>query len=368
MKRTSHRNDRTRVPAPRPHRLDPSQIEPRNALALGFPGGASGLELPRLSGLLRTERASLRPIGIDRAGIPRSRSSLALALSRDEMPAAVLVLPLALARHAIDLCLGRARTNPATPFSSGEEGAFLYLVDLAGADWLAAGGPGFTVRGLLAGTDQIADFLDCEIAWRVRARLETPELEETLALYTVEPTTRVSPPPLRDTSPAGDWKVRLCLEVGASRLDARDLGSAETGDLITLDSWSHPRAANAPLRLACGRFVRRARWLDPESMELLSTEESMAANDNETIGGDELRANLESPETEAGSLDVTVRAEVGCLTMSVDRALRLVPGCVLRLDRPVGTEVRLRAGDRVIARGELVQLDGRLGVEITEVP
>ncbi len=367
-KRALHQNDRARLPAPRPRRLDSSRIEPCDALALGFPGGASGLELPHLSGLLRTERASLRPIGIDRAEIPRSGSSLVLALSRDGVPAAALVLPLSLARHAIDLCLGRARTDPATPLSSGEEGAFLYLVDRAGADWLAAGGAGFTVRGLLESTDQATDLLDREIAWRVRARFETPEIDETLELYTLEPAARVSPPPLRDASLAGDWAVRLYLEAGASRLDARDMDRAEPGDVITLDSWSHPRAANAPLRLCCGRFSRWARWLDPESLELLSREERMAANDDETIGGDELRANLEAPVGEAGSLDVTVRAEVGCVTMSVDRALRLVPGCVVRLDRPVGTEVRLRVGDRVIARGELVQLDDRLGVEITEVP
>ena len=59
------------------------------------------------------------------------------------------------------------------------------------------------------------------------------------------------------------------------------------------------------------------------------------------------------------------RKEYGGLR--VDQAMGLVPGRLLRLDRPVGPEVSLRAGKKLIARGELVDHEGLLAVEITEV-
>ena len=40
---------------------------------------------------------------------------------------------------------------------------------------------------------------------------------------------------------------------------------------------------------------------------------------------------------------------------------------MIELDRDVGPEVLLRAGEKLIARGELVDHKGRLVVEVTEV-
>ncbi|WP_218122604.1 FliM/FliN family flagellar motor switch protein [Propionivibrio dicarboxylicus] len=50
------------------------------------------------------------------------------------------------------------------------------------------------------------------------------------------------------------------------------------------------------------------------------------------------------------------------ITLGELKALRA--GQVLELDRPLGTLVNVRANGRLIATGELVDIDGRLGVSI----
>jgi flagellar motor switch protein FliN/FliY len=53
--------------------------------------------------------------------------------------------------------------------------------------------------------------------------------------------------------------------------------------------------------------------------------------------------------------------------MSVSELMRLGEGAVIELDRKVGEPIDLYVNDRLIARGELVLVDGALGVTMTEI-
>jgi type III secretion system YscQ/HrcQ family protein len=66
-------------------------------------------------------------------------------------------------------------------------------------------------------------------------------------------------------------------------------------------------------------------------------------------------------------LPVTLTVSLGELTLSAADVARLAPGAVIELDRPVGEPVEVRAGERTLAHGELVDVDGALGVRITEL-
>ena len=88
----------------------------------------------------------------------------------------------------------------------------------------------------------------------------------------------------------------------------------------------------------------------------------MLENDTREIG-----VRLDAP-VDGGAMEVVARVEIGRISLTVEQALGLVPGRVLSLDRPVGPEVWLKVGDKPIAKGELVSCDGRLAVEVTEVP
>jgi type III secretion protein Q len=66
-------------------------------------------------------------------------------------------------------------------------------------------------------------------------------------------------------------------------------------------------------------------------------------------------------------LPVDLRFEVGRLEISLRELRALAPGGVIAVAGGGVAEVRIRAGGRVIGRGELVEVDGRLGVEITRL-
>jgi flagellar motor switch protein FliN len=67
--------------------------------------------------------------------------------------------------------------------------------------------------------------------------------------------------------------------------------------------------------------------------------------------------------------DVPVRVSVvlGRTKMPVSQLLRLDTGTVIELDRQVGEAVEIFINDRLVARGEIVLVENRLGVTMTEI-
>jgi flagellar motor switch/type III secretory pathway protein FliN len=69
----------------------------------------------------------------------------------------------------------------------------------------------------------------------------------------------------------------------------------------------------------------------------------------------------------AHDLTIPLAIVAGDVSLSARALLELAPGQVLALGRAVGTAVELRSGERCLARGELVTVDGELGVRVTEL-
>jgi flagellar motor switch protein FliN/FliY len=67
--------------------------------------------------------------------------------------------------------------------------------------------------------------------------------------------------------------------------------------------------------------------------------------------------------------DVPVRVSVvlGRTKMPVSHLLKLDTGTVIELDRQVGEAVEIYINDRLVARGEIVLVEDRLGVTMTEI-
>jgi len=67
--------------------------------------------------------------------------------------------------------------------------------------------------------------------------------------------------------------------------------------------------------------------------------------------------------------DVPVRISVvlGRTKMPVSQLLRMDTGTVIELDRQVGEAVEIFINDRLVARGEIVLVESRLGVTMTEI-
>ena len=64
---------------------------------------------------------------------------------------------------------------------------------------------------------------------------------------------------------------------------------------------------------------------------------------------------------------VTVSAVLGKSAMEVSQLLKLGKGTIVELDRKVGEAIDIYVNDRLVARGEVVLVEDRLGVTMTEI-
>ena len=104
-------------------------------------------------------------------------------------------------------------------------------------------------------------------------------------------------------------------------------------------------------------------WTMLVSDEVRSTTSASAA----ASAGPVLQADL-APGIEL-LLDVVLDASLrfGCREMPLGEVLDLGPGDVVQLDRHVADPVDLIVGDKIVARGEVVQVNGNFGLRVTEV-
>ena len=64
---------------------------------------------------------------------------------------------------------------------------------------------------------------------------------------------------------------------------------------------------------------------------------------------------------------VKVSAVLGKTNLQVSKLLQLGPGAVLELDRKVGEAVDIFVNNRLVARGEVVLVEEKLGITMTEI-
>ena len=89
-------------------------------------------------------------------------------------------------------------------------------------------------------------------------------------------------------------------------------------------------------------------FLDPRAADLMAP-----------TGARDLEAVYEIP--------VQVAAVLGKASMQVSSLLKLGRGAVVELDRKVGEAIDIYVNNRLVARGEVVLVDDKLGVTMTEI-
>lgn len=66
-------------------------------------------------------------------------------------------------------------------------------------------------------------------------------------------------------------------------------------------------------------------------------------------------------------IPVNVSAVLGRSTMQVSQLLKLGRGAVVELDRKVGEAIDIYVNNRLVARGEVVVVEDKLGITMTEI-
>jgi flagellar motor switch protein FliN len=84
---------------------------------------------------------------------------------------------------------------------------------------------------------------------------------------------------------------------------------------------------------------------------------------NEDVNASRIAADLEA----VFDVPVQVSAVLGRSKMDVGELLKLGPGTVLELDRRVGEAIDIYVNNRLVARGEVVLVEDKLGVTMTEI-
>lgn len=94
----------------------------------------------------------------------------------------------------------------------------------------------------------------------------------------------------------------------------------------------------------------------------------VAEGDLEEFVDDDANAQITARELEAVyDIPVQVSAVLGKSSMQVSQLLKLGRGAVVELDRKVGEAIDIYVNNRLVARGEVVIVDERLGVTMTEI-
>lgn len=100
----------------------------------------------------------------------------------------------------------------------------------------------------------------------------------------------------------------------------------------------------------------------------MATKEEMGLNDFEGMerGGDDGAMVVKDLES-VYDIPVQISAVLGKTSMQVSNLLKLGRGAVVELDRKVGEAIDIYVNNRLVARGEVVVVEDRLGVTMTEI-
>jgi flagellar motor switch protein FliN/FliY len=101
---------------------------------------------------------------------------------------------------------------------------------------------------------------------------------------------------------------------------------------------------------------------------LPNLDDSTVASEIVPIAPDDQPTTRTADELEAVfDVPVQISAVLGRTRMDVGQLLNLGPGTVLELDRKVGEAIDIYVNNRLVARGEVVLVEDKLGVTMTEI-
>ena len=95
----------------------------------------------------------------------------------------------------------------------------------------------------------------------------------------------------------------------------------------------------------------------------LSLDELQEPASGQTVLGEMTEKDL----TAVYDIPVTIQAVLGRAQMQVSQLLKLGRGAVVELDRKVGEAIDIYVNNRLVARGEVVVVEDRLGITMTEI-
>ncbi|MBS1803018.1 MAG: FliM/FliN family flagellar motor switch protein [Acidobacteria bacterium] len=154
----------------------------------------------------------------------------------------------------------------------------------------------------------------------------------------------------------------------------REVAEAAAGDLLAV-SGQACRVSSLRVEEPNGLASRVFELRTAENSWRISIRDDLSSSgvESETLG----RSESAVPEAASSSLspgvelllDVELEATLrfGCCEMLLGEILELGPGDVVELDRHVADPVDLVVGNKIVAKGDVVLINGNFGLRVTEV-
>lgn len=287
----------------------------------------------------------------------------ALDLAVDGMPALVLLdsdpvatlvdLPLA----AADL----AELPPSFQASLVAEAMAELIQQVTARTGLAPDARALLAAGQIAEAPLLAERDVAEVGWRIvgedgQTRLRgSLRLSANLARRLIE---------LAQDRPAADGGLAVDelpltgrVELGRTWLSAAELGGLEPHDVVLIRRHQWDQDLVTIIISADLRYTARV----ADSALTIVAEEAVPSNEeNEAQPPERALSDLEE-------VSVPVTFDLGQLDLTIGELRRVREGYVVNLQRPLDGAVALRVNGRLIGRGELVDIEGSLGVRVIEI-
>jgi flagellar motor switch/type III secretory pathway protein FliN len=177
-----------------------------------------------------------------------------------------------------------------------------------------------------------------------------------------------------------DVPVELCVVAAISAGTALDVRTLVPGDVwFPGDGWLGPHDSNATQRLSRGltRFAlaaadgERGAAVDRSGDGRIVLRHGLVALSADASGGHGATGTMADPNDTVADValnaPIVVRVEVGSVTLTARQWAELAPGDVIETGVRIGELAVLRVAGVEVARGELVDVEGELGVRVREL-
>ncbi|MEK7705793.1 MAG: FliM/FliN family flagellar motor switch protein [Myxococcota bacterium] len=182
----------------------------------------------------------------------------------------------------------------------------------------------------------------------------------------------------------GPVSVEARVELAPLDLGPDDIANLEVGDIVILEHHEVTKSDTGLSGIVTVRFgdgnnggLRGRLVAQPddqlrlEILEILVQEKPLegAMVQDEALGADGAAQGENFDQTEGLLRDVAapVVVELGRIRMNTAQVIRLKPGQILRLPRGPNDPVDLVVNGKVFGRGELIEVDGELGVRLMQI-
>jgi type III secretion protein Q len=284
-------------------------------------------------------------------------------------------IPPQLASAVVDRALGgdgaQAPTQGLLGMDDLSRGVLGYVI----ARVLESAGASFYLRAILTGKSPVLTTLGEESAVLLPIATLFGQTPFVLHLWTPAATVRAFSSEVDSDYDAAAVSalalvtVTLSAKAGAAQLNGQEWRSLATGDVVVLDRCGlcHIKELwSGTVDLAvegAARTVWRcnARDVTLEVDSVKTTQEIAVEESGTHIQQDR---DAENALNLASDAPVELSVEIARFTLTLAELGKLKPGEILLTRRPIGERVVLRAGRHALASGELVDVDGEVGVRI----